>query len=118
MVVISDRSWRDVTEGTSYGFFRGDPNVIGLGTPVDSIYWEEVDVVVWQFEADEVQCGDLVFADFNFSESVVEGRDWLSSRGGQFSWLWLLPPQVFLTWQVCASILQVRILSGPRTCLL
>ena len=46
MVLIGDQSWRDVTEGTSDGFFCGDPNVIGLGTLVNSIYWEEVDVVV------------------------------------------------------------------------
>ena len=47
MVVIGNRSWQDVTEGTSDGFFGRDPNVIGLGTPVNGIYWEEVDVVVW-----------------------------------------------------------------------
>ena len=46
MVVIGNQSQRDVTEGTSDGFFRGDPNVVGLGTPVNGIYWEEVDVVV------------------------------------------------------------------------
>ena len=69
MVVIGDRSWHDVTEGASYGFFR-DPNVVGLGTPVDSIFREEVDVVVWQFETDEVQCGDLAFSDFDLSESI------------------------------------------------
>ena len=46
MVVIGDWSRRDVTKGTSDGFFSRDPNVIGLGTPVNSIYWEEVDVVV------------------------------------------------------------------------
>ena len=61
MVLIGNRSWCDVTEGASYGFFRGDPNVVGLGTPVDGIFWEEVDVVVWRFETDKVQCDDLSF---------------------------------------------------------
>ena len=70
MVVIGDWSRRDVTEGASYGFFRGDPNVIGLGTPVDSIFWEEVDVVVRRFETDKVRCGDLAFLDFDLSESI------------------------------------------------
>ena len=70
VVIIGDQSWQGVKEGTSDGFFRGDPNVGSLGTPVDGVFWEEVDVVVWQFEADEVQCGDLVFADFDFSKSI------------------------------------------------
>ena len=70
MVVIGNRSWRDVIEGTSYGYFCGDPNVGGLGTPVDGIFWEEVDVVVWRFETDKVQCGDLAFLGFNFSKSI------------------------------------------------
>ena len=34
---------------------------VGLGTPLDGIFWEEVDKVVRQFETDEVQCGDLAF---------------------------------------------------------
>ena len=74
MVVIGNRSRRDVAEGTSYGFFCGDPNVIGLGTPVDGIIWEEVDVVVRQFETGKVQCGDLAFSDFDLFESISRVR--------------------------------------------
>ena len=51
-----------------------DPNVVGLSTPVDSIFWEEVDVVVRRFETDKVQCGDLAFSDFDLSESISRVR--------------------------------------------